>query len=240
MRRSREHAAETRRRAVAAAAALYRERGLDAVSVHDVMGAIGMTAGGFYRHFDSKDALAVEACSRAFDEAFRAREAAAAASGEDPLAAFVGRYLSRAHRDAPARGCPVPALLSSAPRQSAAVRRVFTDAIQRILAALDQLSPGAARDAQLAAVAGLVGALALSRAVDDEELSRRLLHEARGFWIRTLGGRGEAGAARPSTAARPGTAPARPGGPRTARAPTRAPGGRAAGSSGGPSARSRR
>ena len=67
MRRSREETARTRRRAVKAAARLFRERGIDAVSVGDVMARVGMTAGGFYRHFENKEALAAEACAAAFE-----------------------------------------------------------------------------------------------------------------------------------------------------------------------------
>jgi TetR/AcrR family transcriptional repressor of nem operon len=190
MRRTREEAAETRRRAVEMASRLYRERGLDAVSVADVMSAIGMTAGGFYRHFDSKDALVTEACGRAFEESRQAQEAAVE-SAEDPdaLAALLGRYLSRAHRDAPATGCPVPALISSVARQPAPVRRMFTDAVRRRLRRIERHAPRATPDAQLAAVASMFGALALARAVDDEALSTRLLHDTRRYWIEALGGR---------------------------------------------------
>jgi TetR/AcrR family transcriptional repressor of nem operon len=189
MRRSREEAAETRRRAVETASRLYRERGLDAVSVADVMSAIGMTVGGFYRHFDSRDALVSEACGRAFEEARQEQEAAVASAASDPLAALLGRYLSRTHRDAPATGCPVPALLSSVARQPGPVRRMFTDAVRRRLARIERLAPGAEPDARLAAVASMFGALALARGVDDETLSTRLLHETRRYWIRALGER---------------------------------------------------
>jgi TetR/AcrR family transcriptional regulator, transcriptional repressor for nem operon len=187
MRRSRLEAAATRRRAVETASRLYRERGLDGVSVGDVMGAIGMTVGGFYRHFESKEALVTEACDRAFDEARQHQEAAAASAEEDPLTAVFSRYLSRAHRDAPASGCPIPSLLSSVPRQPPPVRHAFTESIRRTLARIERLSPGAEPAARTAAVASMFGALALARAVDDEELSTRLLHQTRSYWSRTLG-----------------------------------------------------
>jgi TetR/AcrR family transcriptional repressor of nem operon len=188
MRRTREEAAETRRRAVETASRLYRERGLDAVTVADVMSAIGMTVGGFYRHFDSRDALVAEACGHAFEEARQAHEAAvASAADSEALAALFGRYLSRAHRDAPATGCPVPALLSSVARQPASVRGMFTDAVRWKLAQIEKLTRGAAPEAQLAAVASMFGALALARAVGDEGLSTRLLHDTRRYWIRALG-----------------------------------------------------
>jgi TetR/AcrR family transcriptional repressor of nem operon len=204
MRRSREEAAETRRKAVEMASRLYRERGLDSVSVADVMSAIGMTVGGFYRHFESKDALVAEACGHAFEESAQAQDVAAVEPGA--LVALLGRYLSRAHRDAPATGCPVPALLSTVGRQPHRVRRIFTDAVHRKLARIKWLAPGATPEAQLAAVASMFGALALARAVDDEALSTRLLHDTRRYWIRALGerrpahGRGEQ--ARPPSARR--------------------------------------
>ena len=191
MRRSREEAAETRRQAVETASRLYRERGVDGVSVADVMSAIGMTVGGFYRHFESKEALVEEACGRAFDEAREAQDAALAASAadSDALAVLLGRYLSRGHRDAPATGCPVPALLSTVARQPAPVRRMFTDAVRRRLARIEALAPAAEPEAQLAAVASMFGALALARAVDDEALSTRLLHDTRRYWLGALGKR---------------------------------------------------
>src|SRR3954463_3182325 len=93
MRRSREDAARTRRRAVASASRLFRERGIEAVSLGDVMATLKMTAGGFYRHFKSKQALAAEACAAAFSSSGLARDPAQSAE------AILRRYLSKAHRD---------------------------------------------------------------------------------------------------------------------------------------------
>ena len=154
MRRSREEAARTRRTAVAAASRLFRQRGIEAISVADVMAQVGLTAGGFYRHFESKEALAKEACAEAFAQSGLARQ-----PGSSP-GAILRRYLSKAHRDAPSAGCPLPALASDMPRQPAGVRRTYTD--------------------------GVRGALAISRAVDDEELSEAVLRETSRFWIRAL------------------------------------------------------
>ena len=101
VRRSREEAARTRRTAVAAASRLFRQRGIEAVSVADVMAQVGLTAGGFYRHFESKEALAKEACAEAFAQSGLARQ-----PGSSP-GAILRRYLSKAHRDAPSAGGPV-------------------------------------------------------------------------------------------------------------------------------------
>ena len=105
MRRSREDTARTRRRAVAAASRLFRERGIESVSLGDVMAKLKMTAGGFYRHFESKEALAAEACAAAFASSGLAGEPARSAE-----ARYLGRVCSGARRLTPARvgrrGCP--------------------------------------------------------------------------------------------------------------------------------------
>src|SRR5262252_8101056 len=121
MRRSQEDTAKTRVRIIAAAAEMFRSRGIDATSVADVMSAVGLTVGGFYRHFESKDALVVEAIERASHEV--------AARGPGGL----DNYLSDAHRRHPGRGCPVAALCSEVARESKATRAAFKDALERLL-----------------------------------------------------------------------------------------------------------
>ena len=180
MRRSREEAARTRRTAVAAASRLFRQRGIEAVSVADVMAQVGLTAGGFYRHFESKEALAKEACAEAFAQSGLARQ-----PGSSP-GAILRRYLSKAHRDAPSAGCPLPALASDMPRQPAGVRRTYTDGVRGALARIGEVVRSADASARLALLSAMVGALAISRAVDDEELSEAVLRETSRFWIRAL------------------------------------------------------
>jgi TetR/AcrR family transcriptional repressor of nem operon len=180
VRRSREEAARTRRTAVEAASRLFRERGIEAVGVSEVMASLGMTDGGFYRHFESKEALAAEACAAAFAESGLAGESSRSAE------AMLRGYLSEAHRDAPGAGCPLPALASDMARQPAAVRQTYTEGVRAALARIDQLVPGASREARFALLAGMVGALALARAVDDERLSAALLRGTRGFWTREM------------------------------------------------------
>ena len=178
MRRSREDTARTRRRAVEAAAQLFRERGIDPVSVGDVMARVGMTAGGFYRHFENKEALAAEACAAAFEGSALAH----ARSAEELLRG----YLSKAHRDTPAAGCPMPALVSDMARQPAAVRSAYASGVRDALARIREVAPGANSRTRLALVAGMVGALALARAVGDEQLSAAMLRETRRFWMDAL------------------------------------------------------
>ena len=177
MRRSREDAARTRRRAVAAASRLFRERGIESVSLGDVMAKLKMTAGGFYRHFESKQALAAEACAAAFSSSGLAGDPARSAE------AALRRYLSKAHRDSPSAGCPLPALASDMARQPAAVRRAYTEGVRDAVRRIRELAPDAEPKAHLALLAGMVGALAISRAVNDETLSEAVLRDTRNFWI---------------------------------------------------------
>ena len=180
MRRSREDTARTRRRAVEAAARLFRERGIDPVSVGEVMARVGMTAGGFYRHFENKEALAAEACAAAFAGSGLNRGSARSAE------AMLRGYLSKSHRDAPATGCPLPAFASDMARQPAAVRSAYASGVRDALARIREVAPGANSRTRLALVAGMVGALALARAVGDEQLSAAMLRETRRFWMDAL------------------------------------------------------
>src|SRR2546422_617047 len=99
---------------------------------------------------------------------------------------MVRRYLSKPHRDAPGSGCPLPALASDMARQPRAVRRAYSDGVRNALARLEQLAPDTPSVTRHALLAGLVGALAIARAVDDDELSSAILHDSREFWIRVL------------------------------------------------------
>src|ERR1051326_5692862 len=122
MRRSREDAAETRRSIVETASRLFRARGIAPVSVADIMGALGLTVGGFYRHFESKEALVAEAIEAAADDAaLRYAKTREGATGPE-LAAALDAYLSRGHRDHPERGCPVAALCSEVAHESLPTR----------------------------------------------------------------------------------------------------------------------
>jgi TetR/AcrR family transcriptional repressor of nem operon len=111
MRKSKQEAAETRRRIVKAAAAKFRQNGIGGTGLSDLMAAADLTHGGFYRHFDSKDQIVAEACTAAVDSLVE--QLAAAASGKSPqrgLKTIAENYLSATHRDVPADGCPLAAL----------------------------------------------------------------------------------------------------------------------------------
>src|SRR5277367_3853552 len=126
MRRSKREAAETRQRIVKAAAAKFRQNGIDGTGLSDLMAAAGLTHGGFYRHFDSKDQIVEEACAAASVSAV-----ATFFSNKSPqngLRARVAKYLSAAHRDDPSAGCPLVALGSEIARSDEKTRAVATRA----------------------------------------------------------------------------------------------------------------
>lgn len=180
MKVSREQAAENRARVIEVAGRLFRENGFDGIGVADIMRGAGLTHGGFYGQFASKDDLAAQACAQTLDRSV-ARWTRLAA-GEAPLAAIVTSYLSPSHRDAPGSGCALSALSADAVRRPEAVRSAFTQALQSFAGILSKLVPGASRAARrrkaLATMAGLVGAVILSRAVNDAGLSDDILNAA--------------------------------------------------------------
>jgi len=174
---------------VAAAARLCRERDLGAVSVPDVMGQIGLTRGGFYKHFESKDALIAAAVEQAFCEHVQRVELLSAEQGHDPVAArqaFIDFCLSPTHRDDPGTGCP-SALASGISRSEldSAPRKAFTDGMNTLLQALiDHTDSGGAdedthRERVVSNFAHVVGALLLSRATAGSPLSDEILTAVR-------------------------------------------------------------
>jgi len=179
----------THQRIVDKASRLFREHGLSGAGVQRIMKAIGLTHGGFYSHFNSKTALIVEAINAAM-----AAKRAEWLTGIDDLPAdqrlprLVARYLSRAHRDAPGLGCPLPATAAEVARAPEAVRRAYETALLESIAVM-QADPGDehAREQAIAAVALCVGGLLLARAVADQELSDEILISCRRFASDTLG-----------------------------------------------------
>lgn len=179
MRVSREQAAENRERILDIASRLFRERGFDGIGVADLMKAAGLTHGGFYGHFASKEDLMAQACARAFEGAVPRWQEWAAAAPDNPLAAVTAHYLSSAHCDKPGEGCALAALASEAARHNPPVRQALTEGMHRLVDFLTQLVPGrskaARREKALATVAGMVGAVVLARAVDDRALAEEIL-----------------------------------------------------------------
>src|SRR6185436_16195802 len=148
MKVSREQAAENRERIVEVAARLFRERGFDGIGVADLMKSAGLTHGGFYGHFSSKDDLAAEAVARALDKSVQRWERRAAEAPEDPFGAIAGAYLKPSHIDEPGTGCLISALGSDVARQDRPVRRAMTDGLRTMMARLSAWVPGRSKAAK--------------------------------------------------------------------------------------------
>jgi TetR/AcrR family transcriptional repressor of nem operon len=179
MKVSREQASKNRERIVEVAGQLFCERGFDGIGVADLMKAAGLTHGGFYGHFGCKDDLVAEACRDALARGVKRWTALAKSSRSTPLAAIAGNYLTEAHRDNPGKGCLFAALGSDAARQSPPVRKAFTEGLEALIEILAEASPGRSkaqkRKAALAIMAQMVGAIVLSRLVEDEALSHDVI-----------------------------------------------------------------
>jgi TetR/AcrR family transcriptional repressor of nem operon len=178
--------AESHERILRIASRQMREDGLGALSVADLMKAAGLTHGGFYGHFCSRDALIEEAFARALGagakDAVAPGEAAPDAGSAASLRTWVRSYLSRDHRDRPATGCAMAALAGDIGRSDKNLRALFTRYLKRFQDSMTRLVSGdgpAARRQALAAVSTMMGALILARAVDDETLSDEILMAAK-------------------------------------------------------------
>ena len=166
-------------RIVQAAARAIRRSGYDGTGVADIMKEAGLTHGGFYAHFASREAMLAEAADRAGAEANAfAASVIAAAPPEQSLQALMQAYLSKEHLAAIETGCPVSALGSEMPRQSPEVRRAATRRIKEMIDLVARQSPDwgqpSAHERALVTVAAMVGTLMLARAVDDPALSDAL------------------------------------------------------------------
>lgn len=188
---SKAHKARTRARIIESASRSFREHGVEGVAIADLMRDAGLTHGGFYAHFPSKESLVAEATASGLADSQREFLAGAAeACPEAPLREIIRRYVSRHHRDHPAEGCVMPALASEIAREPDEVRHAFTTSVERLIAGIAAYCPGetpeARGDAALALTAGMVGAVALSRAVDDPAFSDRILLATRRFYTDTV------------------------------------------------------
>ena len=178
------HKARTRDKVLSEAASMIREEGPHQVSVSGLMARAGLTHGGFYAHFTSKDDLVASAIGRMFEDV--AAKLDPTELDRDPatgLKAYIDAYLSRSHRDHPNTGCPVPLLSADLPRLTPQARDVFgagvarlTGRLAKVLAALGRPDPEALAGSMLSE---MVGALALSRAVSDTAESDAILRRSR-------------------------------------------------------------
>ncbi|HEY4317508.1 MAG TPA: TetR/AcrR family transcriptional regulator [Herbaspirillum sp.] len=172
----------------AVAVQLFQEQGIDGVSVAEIMGAAGLTHGGFYGHFDSKDALAEAACFKAFEQSAARRAEKIARHDRDPAAALADItdiYLGSDHRDHPGTGCPALALAGDVAREAAGkpVRTAYVQSLKQMLATFAELAAAtSASEPEQAAqmrLALLVGTLTLARATAGDPLSDAFLEAGR-------------------------------------------------------------
>jgi TetR/AcrR family transcriptional repressor of nem operon len=182
MRVSRVQAAENRQTVINVASRLFRERGFDGIGLKDLMEGAGLTQGAFYKQFASKEDLAVEASKRALESASHRWSDAAARNPDDPLGAVIAFYLSNDHRREKMDGCPIVALGSDAARQGPDVKAEFETGIKAHLDVLGRFIAGtdgeASRGRAMAILATMVGAVTLSRVVNDPDLAQALLDAA--------------------------------------------------------------
>jgi len=184
MRYDENHKQETRARVLKVAAKALRQKGPDKLGVADVMRAAGLTHGGFYAHFPSKEAFLTESLNEVFAQSRERRNQLVEGLGpQGALSAYIDYYVSKSHRDNPASGCPLVALNSDLPRQPKKFRAVFDAGVKRLAGELTQwIAAIGIADADKVAVSvlsAMVGAVALSRAVSDPDLSDALLDAAR-------------------------------------------------------------
>ena len=176
---SRDDKARSHERIVEIAAARLRESGTAGPGVAELMKAAGLTHGGFYKHFDSRDDLVAEAVDRALrdNDGFMTTLRAGAADAHAALGLFVDWYTSAEHRDTPGAGCAVVSFGADAPRADQRVRMAYIGQVQRYLVHLEALLGDRKRAA--AALSALVGAVLVARAVGPGELSDEILAAAR-------------------------------------------------------------
>jgi TetR/AcrR family transcriptional repressor of nem operon len=183
MRGSKAQAAENRDRIVAAAAQAFRQRGFDGIGIAELMRSVGLTHGGFYGHFASKEELMALACRRAVADMLAVWRARVEAAPGDPTTAIAAPYLAAGHRDAPGDGCLMAALGPEAARSAPPVREAVTECLGDVLDTIAGQMPGPeAPDRRRQAIrlfASLVGAMVVARAVDDPALSDEVLETVR-------------------------------------------------------------
>lgn len=182
MRVSRAKARENHQAVINAASQLFRERGFDGIGLKELMKGAGLTQGGFYKQFTSKEDLVKQAVRRSMEVATRRWSDASAANPETRLEAVISFYLSLEHVQERGQGCPLVALGSDGARQSEDVKALFEAGVKAHLSVLDELAPSSEHETPYAkamvVLSLMVGALTLSRVVNDQILAEDILHAA--------------------------------------------------------------
>jgi TetR/AcrR family transcriptional regulator, transcriptional repressor for nem operon len=202
MRYSREHKLETHARIVKKASVRIREKGAHGIGVADLMKDAGLTHGGFYAHFDSREALVIEAFAYAMDRSTeRWRKLAETTPPEKRMATIVESYLTPQHRDDPGHGCAVTALGAEIARESPKTRKAFAAKLEQMVEMLAEQMPDvprkAARKQALATLSTMVGTLVLARIAGSGELSDEILGAGRDAAL------GRTASAKPAVKSRP-------------------------------------
>jgi TetR/AcrR family transcriptional regulator, transcriptional repressor for nem operon len=184
VKKSKVETAETRRRIVETAGREFRRKGVHATGLADVMAAAGLTHGGFYRHFQSKDQLVAEACAVGMESIVAKAEAAASqGDGRSGLEAIIASYLAINHRDDRSGGCPLASLGSELARADdetrAAASAGFLKLVELLARHARRRKPELAKSDALFALSAMVGAVTLSRIVSDPDLSTAILSDTR-------------------------------------------------------------
>jgi TetR/AcrR family transcriptional repressor of nem operon len=184
MRYSKEHKQETHARIVKKASIRLREKGAHGIGVADLMKEAGLTHGGFYAHFDSREALVIEAFAYAMDRSTeRWRKMAEQTPPDKRLAAIVESYLTPLHRDDPGHGCAVPTLGAEIARESVKTRKAFSAKLEQMIDMMADQVPDmprkAARKQAMATLATMIGTLVLSRIAGSGEFSDEILGAGR-------------------------------------------------------------
>jgi TetR/AcrR family transcriptional repressor of nem operon len=212
MRYSKEHKLETHARIVKKASVRLREKGAHGIGVADLMKDAGLTHGGFYAHFDSREALVVEAFGYAMDRSVAHwRKKAEQTPIDKRLAAIVDSYLTPTHRDDPGHGCAIPALSAEIARESPKTRKAFAakleQMIEMIAAQIPDVPRKSARKQAMASLATMMGTLVLARVAGSGEFSDDILGAGRDAVLERAAAPAKSGAKKP--AARKAAAPAR-------------------------------
>src|SRR5260221_4900102 len=180
MRYSKEHKLQTRNRIVKNASHSLRQKGVDGVSVADLMKLAGLTHGGFYSHFDSREALVVESFALVIDQtASRWLDLTKGITAANRFDAIVKAYLSPRHRDNSGHGCALPAMGADIARSSEKVRGTFAKQLEKLIdvlaCQLSGISTEQARQIATAAIATMMGSIVLARASSSKKLSDDIL-----------------------------------------------------------------
>lgn len=189
MRYSLEHKEQNHEKILSVAARSFREHGGDSSGIGTVMKKVGLTKGGFYRHFKSKDDLLVEAVARAFDEmGIGMMKTAKSAPEGQALRAIIERYLSVGHANSPGAGCVLSALAPELARKPLSVRKRIETSLEAYREQLLPYMPGKTREEKLAKIrllfSSMAGVLMMARNTADPEKREQRLMEARSFFIK--------------------------------------------------------